>query len=88
MTPCRRTVLRHKAITRERGAFKRLYGGCQSLDDVVAVSLREAYGRVSHDDDDAETIRDLVLNHGVPIDEVARKYELTTARVCRIVGWS
>ena len=86
MTPCRRTVLRHKAITRERGAFKRLYGGCQSLDDVVAASLREAYGRVSYDDD-AETIIDLVLNHGVPIDEVARKYDLTPARVCRIVGW-
>ena len=86
MTQCRRTVLRHKAINRERGAFVRLYGGCQSLDDVVAASLREAYGRVSHDDD-AETIRDLVLNHGVPIDEVARKFDLTPARVCRIVGW-
>ena len=86
MTPCRRTVLRHKAINRERGAFVRLYGGCQSLDDVVAVSLREAYGRVSHDDD-AETIRDLVINHGVTVDEVARKFDLTTARVCRIVGW-
>ena len=86
MTQCRRTVLRHKAINRERGAFVRLYGGCQSLDDVVAVSLREAYGRVSHDED-AETIRDLVLNHGVPIDEVARKYDLTPARVRRIVGW-
>jgi hypothetical protein len=84
--PCRRTVLRHKAITRERGAFVRLYGGCQSLDDVVAVSLRDAYGRVSYDED-AETIRDLVLNHGVPIDEAARKFELTPARVCRIVGW-
>lgn len=86
MTQCRRTVLRHKAITRERGAFMRLYGGCQSLDDVVAVSLREAYGRVSYDED-AETIRDLVLNHGVPIDEAARKFDLTPARVCRIVGW-
>ena len=86
MTQCRRTVLRHKAIGRERGAFVRLYGGCQSLGDVVAASLREAYGRVSHDDD-AETIRDLVCNHGVTIDEVARKYELTQARVCRIVGW-
>ena len=86
MTPCRRTVLRHKAINRERGAFVRLYSGCQSLNDVVAVSLREAYGRVSHDDD-AETIRDLVVNHGVTIDEVARKFELTPARVCRIVGW-
>ena len=86
MTQCRRTVLRHKAINRERGAFVRLYGGCQSLDDVVAVSLREAYGRVSHDDD-AETIRDLVRNHGVTIDEVARKFDLTPARVCRIVGW-
>ena len=64
----------------------RLYGGCQSLDDVVAASLREAYGRVSHDED-AETIRDLVCNHGVPIDEAARKFELTPARVCRIVGW-
>ena len=87
MTPCRRTVLRHKAINRERGAFVRLYSGCRSLDDVVAVSLREAYGRVSHDDD-AETIRDLVLNHGVPIDEAARKYDLTAARVCRILGWA
>ena len=86
MTPCRRTVLRHKAINRERGAFVRLYGGCQSLGDVVAASLREAYGRVSHDED-AETIRDLVLNHGVPIDEAARKFDLTPARVCRIVGW-
>ena len=86
MTACTRTVLRHKAINRERGAFVRLYGGCQSLDDVVAVSLRDAYGRVSNDDD-AETIRDLVLNHGVPIDEAARKFDLTTARVCRIVGW-
>ena len=86
MTQCRRTVLRHKAISRERGAFKRLYGGCQSLDDVVAASLREAYGRVSHDED-AETIRDLVVNHGVSIDEVARKFDLTPARVCRIVGW-
>lgn len=85
MTQCRRTVLRNKAITRERGAFVRLYGGCRSLDDVVAVSLRDAYGRVSYDED-AETIRDLVLNHGVTIDEVARKFELTTARVCRIVG--
>ena len=64
----------------------RLYGGCQSLDDVVAASLREAYGRVSHDED-AETIRDLVVNHGVTIDEVARKFDLTPARVCRIVGW-
>ena len=79
-------MLRHKAITRERGAFVRLYGGCQSLGDVVAASLREAYGRVSYDED-AETIRDLVLNHGVPIDEVARKYDLTPERVCRIVGW-
>ena len=86
MTQCRRTVLRHKAINRERGAFVRLYRGCQSLDDVVAASLREAYGRVSHDDD-AETIRALVCNHGVPIDEAARKFELTPARVCRIVGW-
>ena len=86
MTPCRRTVLRHKAITRERGAFVRLYGGCRSLDDVVAASLREAYWRVSYDDD-AETIRDLVLNHGVPIDEAARKFDCTPARVCRIVGW-
>ena len=86
MTQCRRTVLRHKAINRERGAFVRLYGGCQSLDDVVAVSLREAYGRISHDDD-AETIRDLVINHGVSIDEVARKFDLSQARVCRIVGW-
>ena len=64
----------------------RLYCGCLSLNDVVAASLREAYGRVSHDDD-AETIRDLVCNHGVPIDEAARKFELTPARVCRIVGW-
>ena len=64
----------------------RLYSGCQSLDDVVAVSLREAYGRVSHDED-AETIIDLVLNHGVPIDEAARKFDLAPARVCRIVGW-
>ena len=64
----------------------RLYGGCMSLDDVVAASLREAYGRVIYDDD-AETIRDLVVNHGVPIDEVARKFDLTPARVCRIVGW-
>ena len=87
MTQCRRTVLRHKAITRERGAFKRLYGGCQSLDDVVAASLREAYGRVSYDDD-AETIIDLVVNHGVTIDDVARKFDLSPARVCRIVGWS
>ena len=79
-------MLRHKAITRERGAFMRLYCGCKSLDDVVAASLREAYGRVSHDDD-AETIRDLVVNHGVPIDEAARKFDLTPARVCRIVGW-
>ena len=86
MTQCRRTVLRHKAINRERGAFVRLYGGCQSLDDVVAASLREAYGRVSHDDD-AETIRDLVINHGVSIDEVACKFDLSPARVCRIVGW-
>ena len=86
MTACTRTVLRHKAINRERGAFVRLYGGCQSLNDVVAASLRDAYGRVSHDDD-AETIRDLVLNHGVPIDEVARKFDLSPARVCRIVGW-
>ena len=86
MTPCRRTVLRHKAITRERGAFVRIYSGCQSLDDVVAASLREAYGRVSYDDD-AETIIDLVLNHGVPIDEAARKFDVTPARVCRIVGW-
>ena len=86
MTACTRTVLRHKAINRERGAFVRLYGGCQSLDDVVAASLREAYGRVSYDDD-AETIRDLVTNHGVTIDEVARKFDLTPARVCRIVGW-
>ena len=86
MTQCRRTVLRHKAINRERGAFVRLYSGCQSLDDVVAASLREAYGRVSHDDD-AETIRDLVCNHGVTIDEVARKFDLSPARVCRIVGW-
>ena len=86
MTPCRRTVLRHKAISRERGAFVRLYSGCQSLDDVVAASLRDAYGRVSYDDD-AETIRDLVLNHGVTIDEVARKFELTTDRVCRVMGW-
>ena len=86
MTQCRRTVLRHKAINRERGAFVRLYSGCQSLDDVVAVSLRDAYGRVSHDED-AETIRDLVCNHGVPIDEAARKFDLTPARVCRIVGW-
>ena len=86
MTQCRRTVLRHKAINRERGAFVRLYGGCMSLDDVVAASLRDAYGRVSHDDD-AETIRDLVTNHGVPIDEAARKFDLTPARVCRIVGW-
>ena len=86
MIQCRRTVLRHKAITRERGAFVRLYGGCQSLDDVVAASLREAYGRVSYDED-AETIRDLVLNHGVTIDEVARKFELTTDRVCRVMGW-
>ena len=87
MTQCRRTVLRHKAINRERGAFVRLYCECQSLDDVVAASLREAYGSVSHDDD-AETIRDLVVNHGVTVDEVARKYELTPARVCRIVGWA
>ena len=86
MTQCRRTVLRHKAISRELGAFKRLYSGCQSLDDVVAASLREAYVRVSHDDD-AETIIDLVVNHGVTIDEVARKFDLTPARVCRIVGW-
>ena len=86
MTPCRRTVLRHKAINRERGAFVRLYSGCQSLDDVVAASLREAYGRVSHDDD-AETIIDLVINHGVTVDEVARKFDLSPARVCRIVGW-
>ena len=86
MTPCRRTALRHKAITRERGAFTRLYGECESLDDVVAASLREAYGRVSYDDD-ADTIRDLVCNHGVTVDEVARKFDLTAARVCRIVGW-
>ena len=86
MTACTRTVLRHKAITRERGAFVRLYSGCQSLDDVVAASLRDAYGRVSHDDD-ADTIIDLVTNHGVTIDEVARKFDLTPARVCRIVGW-
>ena len=86
MTPCRRTVLRHKSISRERGAFVRLYGECQSLDDVVAVSLRDAYGRVNHDDD-AETISDLVVNHGVTIDEVARKFDLSPARVCRIVGW-
>ena len=84
--PCRRTVLRHKAINRERGAFVRLYGGCQSLDDVVAASLRDAYGRVSHDED-AETIRDLVVNHGVTVDEVARKFDLTAARVCRVMGW-
>ena len=86
MTPCRRTVLRHKAITRERGAFVRLYCECRSLDDVVAASLREAYGRVSYDED-AETIRDLVVNHGVTIDEVARKFDLSPARVCRIVRW-
>ena len=64
----------------------RLNSGCQSLDDVVAASLREAYGRVSHDED-AETIRDLVCNHGVPIDEAARKFDLTPARVCRVMGW-
>lgn len=87
MTQCRRTVLRHKAITRERGAFVRLYGGCKSLDDIVAASLREAYGRVSYDED-AETIIDLVCNHGVTIDDVARKYDLTPARVCRILGWA
>ena len=86
MTQCRRTALRHKAITRERGAFVRLYGECESLDDVVVASLREAYGRVSHDDD-AETIIDLVCNHGVTIDEVARKFDLSPARVCRVMGW-
>ena len=86
MPPCTRTMLRHKAINRERGTFVRIYSGCQSLDDVVAASLREAYWRVSYDED-AETIRDLVLNHGVPIDEAARKFDLTPARVCRIVGW-
>lgn len=86
MTPCRRTVLRHKAINRERGAFTRLYSGCKSLNDIVAVSLREAYWRVSHDDD-ADTIRDLVVNHGVTVDEVARKFDMTPARVYRIVGW-
>ena len=86
MTQCRRTVLRHKAISRERGAFVRLYSGYKSLEDIVAASLREAYGRASHDDD-AETIIDLVVNHGVTVDEVARKFDLTTARVCRIVGW-
>ena len=64
----------------------RLYSGCQSLDDVVAASLREAYGRVSYDED-AETISDLVCNHGVTIDDVARKFELSPARVCRIVRW-
>lgn len=87
MTPCLRTEQRHKAIKRERGAFMRIYGGCKSLDDVVAASLREAYGRVSYDED-AETIIDLVCNHGVTIDEVARKFDLTAARVCRIVGWA
>ena len=86
MTQCRRTVLRHKAINRERGAFVRLYGECESLDDVVAVSLREAYGRISYDED-AETIRDLVCNHGVTIDDVARKFDLSPARVCRVMGW-
>ena len=86
MTACTRTVLRHKAITRERGAFVRLYSECQSLSDVVAVSLQDAYGRISYDDD-AETIRDLVTNHGVTIDEAARKFDLTPAWVCRIVGW-
>lgn len=65
----------------------RLYSGCGSLDDVVAASLREAYWRVSHDDD-AETIIALVCNHGVTIDEVARKYDLTPALVCRILGWA
>ena len=64
----------------------RLYCECRSLDDVVAASLREAYGRVSYDED-AETIRDLVCNHGVTIDEVARKFDLTSARVCRVMGW-
>lgn len=85
MTQCLRTEQRHKAIKREQGAFMRVYGGCKSLDDVVAASLREAYGRVSYDED-AETIRDLVVNHGVTIDEVARKYDMTPARVCRILG--
>lgn len=65
----------------------RIYGGCKSLDDVVAASLREAYWRVSYDDD-AETIIDLVCNHGVTIDEAARKFDMTPARVCRILGWA
>ena len=34
-----------------------------------------------------EQIEPLIMRHGVTIDEAARKFDLTPARVCRVMGW-
>ena len=34
-----------------------------------------------------EQIEPLIMRHGVTIDECAEKFNLTSERVCRVMGW-
>ena len=34
-----------------------------------------------------EQIEPLIMQHGVTIDECAEKFNLTSERVCKVMGW-
>lgn len=36
---------------------------------------------------DVSNIRDMIMRHGVTIDECAEKYETTPRRICQLMGW-
>ena len=61
-----------------------------SVPHSVATSLlknkRKVCG-VSRDDLLREQIEPLIMRHGVTIDECAEKFNLTSERVCKVMGW-
>ena len=61
-----------------------------SIPHSIAVNLlknkRNLYG-VTRDELLREQIEPLIMRHGVTIDECAEKFNLTSERVCKVMGW-
>ena len=49
-------------------------------------NTRKKYG-VTRDGLLREQIEPLIMQHGVTIDECAEKFNLTSERVCKVMGW-
>ena len=84
MADSERSDQRHGRIAMDAYLFRVVFRNCRSLGDIVTES------RKYHPKRDALArwmIEPLIMRQGVTIDECAEKFNLTSERVCKVMGW-